>query len=148
VRHLVFNLLFLYLLGGQVEIRLGSIRFLVMFFLPVAVAANVIGASFLWSAYFGGISGVDFSVFGYLAASNLLDRSWPKKYSLNLVPLAWVGLSLIAGIIREFRPDVRGQGVGNMGHIVGLVIGVLFAAWFHAGARGAASDDSMQRGRE
>ncbi len=75
--HLLFNMMWLYYLGGEIEARRGSLRFLALV-LVIAVVSNLAqyalggltreGGEFVWqfSGRFGGMSGVVFGLFGYV----------------------------------------------------------------------------------
>src|SRR5207244_2703343 len=82
--HLVLNMAALFFLGGQMEARRGTLRFL-LFVLFVAVLSNLaeyyLGRSTVENGRlllagtprFGGMSGVGFGLFGYLWAKSRME---------------------------------------------------------------------------
>ena len=115
--HLIFNMFWLFDLGGQIERARGS-GFLLGLVLAASIVPNV--SEYFWSGpFFGGMSGVVYALFGYV---------WIKgKYEphLNLgvsqqtvvIMLVWLVICMV-GIIPN---------VANMAHLMGLVVGVAMA---------------------
>ncbi len=142
--HLVFNMMTLLLLGGQVESRRGSIR-MGLLVLILAVASNLaeyyLGHPsiangwilFQSSPQFGGMSGVLFGLFGYA----WMKSRFEPRLGLNLpretvyLMLVWFFLCLL-GVI---------PGIANGAHAGGLLLGLLigyaptFWHWLRGGGQ-------------
>ncbi len=132
--HLVMNMQALYVLGGAIEERKGTVYLAVIVF-SIAIASNVLqyyGTS-LWSSgtpnpLFGGISGVVFGLFGYIWM-----KSWYDPQSgLSLPPSSIVVCLLFYAlcVLRDLPQlaDTLGRTlphVANTAHTVGLVMGAV-----------------------
>tara|TARA_B100000768_G_scaffold87477_1_gene82249 strand:- start:907 stop:1539 length:633 start_codon:yes stop_codon:yes gene_type:complete len=126
VLHLVFNALWLGLLGSKIERAAGSIQAL-MLFVAIAVASNV--GQYLWSGSvrFGGMSGVIYGLLGYLWIHHSI---FPRPiYALprELVGfmLAWL-LICMTGVL-DF---LLGVGIANAAHLCGLLAGMALGLIF------------------
>ena len=132
--HLVFNMFWLFSLGGQIENRRGS-RYMAVLILILAVAANLgqaleaslsQGSGFL----FGGMSGVGYGVFGYLLVKVKFDNR--DGYFLSqltiILGLAWFVLCLarsfpeMESTLGSFIPPIA-----NSAHTVGFFTGMVLA---------------------
>lgn len=116
--HFLFNMLWLFDLGGQVERRQGSSR-LVLLVLLAAVIGNV--AQYFWAGpYFGGMSGVTFGLLGY---------SW-VQYRRNpqcgLVLHTYIVVMMLVWFIVCWSGLIANA--TNMEHIAGFITGLL-AGW-------------------
>lgn len=120
--HLAFNLMWLVALGRLIEARKGSLFFLLLVLGAAAISCT---GEALWTVYgpnklgfvgFGGMSGVNYALFGYawikgrFQPYELIGVS-PQTVGLML---AWLVLCII-GVI----PDVA-----NAAHVAGLAVGV------------------------
>nr|WP_086939300.1 rhomboid family intramembrane serine protease GlpG [Thaumasiovibrio occultus] len=117
VMHIAFNLLWWWLLGGQIERALGSGK-LIMIFL---VSALISGAGQFWTSgvYFGGLSGVVYALLGYCW---LLGRFSPERgvsvpQSYVMMMMGW----LVLGYLQPFFS------IANDAHLFGLLSGCLMA---------------------
>lgn len=122
ILHLVFNAMMLRDLGNFIESRFGA-GYLLALVLVIALASNFPQA--LWgSPNFGGMSGVDYGLFGFLWMRGKFDRSQGWQVNKNTVSmlLMWFFLCLF-GIIPH---------VANTVHAVGLGVGM---AWGWISAR-------------
>ena len=124
--HLIFNLFVLFDLASMVEQRRGSL-FLVLLVLVSAIASNLgeyyadlslTRAAIDPSPLFGGMSGVNYALFGY---------AWMKgKYQPHLN----VGVSpqtvtvMMFWLVLCFTPLI--PNVANVAHAAGLLVGVMF----------------------
>lgn len=116
--HFLFNMLWLFDLGGMLERQQGSARLSLLVFV-VAVIGNV--AQYFWAGpYFGGMSGVTFGLLGYAwmqarlePESGLMPHGYIVVMMLGWFVVCWSGLIANAT---------------NMAHTAGLVIGLL-AGW-------------------
>lgn len=116
--HLVFNMLMLFQLGSLVELRLGSLLYLVLVTL-LAIGSNyaqyaMAGPNFL------GMSGVVYGLFGYAWIRGRLDPASGLYLRQDVVywMLGWFLLCAF-GVISQ---------VANWAHGGGLVLGALFGA--------------------
>jgi len=121
VMHLVFNLLMLWFLGGQVEHRQGRGR-LFLLFIVCSVIPNI--AQYLESGpYFGGMSGVVYGLVGYCWL-------WDRLHSgVFVFPSALMGLS-VAWLVIGYTPLTEALLIGKMAnsaHLFGLLVGLLVA---------------------
>ncbi len=120
--HLVFNLLWAWILGESIERQQGSLRLLVL----ILLAALLSNTAQFWvngSSQFGGLSGV---VYAYLGYTWLWDRRHPEA-ALGLTPglmammLGWMllGMTPLAASL--------GLNMANEAHLGGLLTGLAFA---------------------
>ncbi len=115
VLHLVFNLLWWWYLGGQIEQRLGSGKLFIL--LIVGAALPNIAEFFASGPRFGGLSGVVYALLGY---SWLRTRLQPDC-GLAMPP-ALIGFMLV-WLVLGFL-DMLGTPTANMAHLVGLLVGL------------------------
>ncbi|MBL0511174.1 MULTISPECIES: rhomboid family intramembrane serine protease GlpG [Aeromonas] len=115
VLHLVFNLLWWWYLGGQIEQRLGSGKLFIL--LIVGAALPNIAEFFASGPRFGGLSGVVYALLGY---SWLRTRLQPDC-GLAMPP-ALMGFMLV-WLVLGFL-DMLGTPTANMAHLVGLLVGL------------------------
>lgn len=117
VLHLVFNMLWLVDLGGQVERTRGSL-FTLAFVIVTAVISNL--GEYAWSGpFFGGMSGVVYALFGYVWIKGRYEPHLGMGVTQQtvVIMLAWLVLCMI-GLIGS---------VANAAHLVGLILGVAAA---------------------
>ncbi|HAY78328.1 MAG TPA: hypothetical protein DCY79_00820 [Planctomycetaceae bacterium] len=136
--HLVFNMLWMYQLGGILEWLLGP-RKLLGLVLATAIFSNLaqaltppgIGIPFNWngeptllldiggSPFFVGMSGVVYALFGYVLVKSKFDPGCGLvlRQSTVIIMLAWLVLCMTPLI----------SGIANMGHLSGLVVGAAIA---------------------
>lgn len=124
--HLLFNMLWLWFFGSQVERRQGRGRFIVLL-LATGIGGNLAqyGAG---TVLFGGMSGVDFGLMGYVW---LMSRRRPKSgffvpQMLVVLMFGWMvfAMTSVAGLF--------GLGnVANEAHLGGLVVGLVLG-WYHS----------------
>ncbi|MBP4060824.1 rhomboid family intramembrane serine protease GlpG [Aeromonas sp. Prich7-2] len=115
VLHLVFNLLWWWYLGGQIEQRLGSGKLFIL--LIVGAALPNIAEFFASGPRFGGLTGVVYALLGY---SWLRTRLQPDC-GLAMPP-ALMGFMLV-WLVLGFL-DMLGTPTANMAHLVGLLVGL------------------------
>jgi GlpG protein len=131
--HLAFNMLCLWDFGGQIENRRGS-RAMAVLLLVLAVASNV-GQAVEMSALgstgaFGGMSGVDYGVFGYVLVKAKFDAR--ERYSLSPATTFIAILWFVLCIARDHPPFHGWIGdtiprVANTAHAVGFFLGMAIA---------------------
>lgn len=125
--HLIFNMLWLWYFGRQVEVLHGSPRML-MLLLIAGIGANLAQYA-TGTVLFGGMSGVDFALLGYVW---LMSRRAPRSgffvpQMLVVFMLGWMVFTMtdLAGVV--------GFGnVANEAHVGGLVVGLLLG-WYYSG---------------
>jgi GlpG protein len=130
--HLLFNVLMLYQLGGDFERRRGTLRY-VLFVLAVAIGSNIAQYYLGWVAHvskwraghemnpqFGGLSGVNYALFGYNWMKSRLQPALGFVVTPNLVVIM-VGWFLLC-----FTGAVGP--VANIAHAAGLGMGMLIGA--------------------
>ncbi|SEG70833.1 rhomboid family intramembrane serine protease GlpG [Vibrio hangzhouensis] len=113
--HIIFNLLWWWQLGGDIEKHLGSRKLLEIFLIAAAVSGT--GQYWVEGANFGGLSGVVYALVGYLWM-----LTW-KRPELGLViqkPL--VAFMLVWLVLGFFQPFLA---IANMAHLTGLVSGIV-----------------------
>ena len=116
--HIVFNLLWWWMLGSQIEQKFGSSTLLLLF-LTSAIASNV--SQYLVSGpNFGGLSGVVYAVVGFVWWVGWLRPSWGIS-----LPKPVVGFLLIWLVLGY--ADLLWVQMANTAHTMGLVSGCLFA---------------------
>ncbi len=113
--HLALNMYGLFILGGGLEHRLGTVRLLLLAFVAMAFDGLAV-ILFQPDALTAGFSGV---VFGLIAAAVLLERRRGTTSLMGSFPGRW----LLLGIFTSFIP-----GVSIAGHLGGAIGGAA-AAW-------------------
>ncbi len=121
ITHLVFNCLWIYILGSRIELLDGRLIFLFIFFVT-GIISNV--GEFMWSgAYlFGGLSGAVYGLLGYCFIVELDNNQgrYGLPEALYLFMFIWL-LVGYTGILKFF-----GFGnVANTAHLVGMITGFI-----------------------
>jgi GlpG protein len=119
VMHITFNLLMLWLLGGQLEIQKGSMAFLGLAFFVSAIS-NV-AQLFETSYMFGGMSGVVYGLVGYCWLWKHYDPEIFFPDILMKFSIVW--------LILGYTPITEWLGWGRMAnaaHLYGLISGLLW----------------------
>lgn len=137
--HIIGNMWFLWIFGGNVEDRLGSAGYLLFYFV-CGFASSVSEFLFTWGSHVPSI-GASGAISGVLGAYVIFS---PSSRILTLVPLfiiwflaripavifivLWFAVQLLSGVgsLGEVRPDAGG-GVAWWAHVGGFVIGLLIA---------------------
>ncbi len=114
--HILFNMLWLRMLGGEIEARRGLYRFAGLVLL-IAVVSNTGQYAATESPLFGGMSGVVYGLFGYLWMKQRLDPASGMSLppSCVLVMLGWFVLCW-TGMVGP---------IANWAHTFGLASGML-----------------------
>jgi len=113
--HLMFNMFWLYDLGGMIERRRGTLNFALLVIVS-AVVSNV--GQYLWAGPWGaGMSGVVYALFGYVWMQSRFNPLSGMAMHPNTVFLmiGWLFLCMTGAI----------GPIGNAAHAVGLGVGVL-----------------------
>lgn len=116
--HLAFNMIWFYLFGHAIE-RIESSRFLLILILTTAIFSNI-AQSIVSQAMFGGMSGVVYALLGYLFLIRQLTPGYPEKIPNNIAYFL-IAYMLIAAT------GLLGDGIANTAHVVGFIMGLLFA---------------------
>ena len=124
ITHILFNMLGLYFFGSRVEQRLGSDRFVALYFISGVTGALL--SLFLSPA---ALIGASAGVFGVVLA---FARFWPtdKIYIWGVLPLEarWlVGITIVMAIYSGMNGS-RG-GVADFAHLGGYVGAYLYLKW-------------------
>jgi GlpG protein len=115
--HFVFNMIWLVEFGSQIEARRGTLIFALLVALASA-AGNL--AQFWWSGpSFGGMSGVNYGLFGYLFIKSRYEPWLGFRLHQNTVFLmiGWFFLCMTGWV----------GPIANYAHLFGLIGGVVFA---------------------
>jgi GlpG protein len=114
VIHIVFNMLWWWQLGGDIERRLGSVKLLQLYLLSALVSG---GAQF-WveGANFGGLSGVVYALLGYVWL--LGSRAPEKGVSIQKPVVVFMLVWLVLGFVQPY------MAIANAAHLGGLLCGL------------------------
>ncbi|WP_300273866.1 rhomboid family intramembrane serine protease [Halomonas sp.] len=128
--HLIFNMLWLWYFGRQVEALQGSGRMLLL-----VVAAGIGGNLAQYAAgtaLFGGMSGVDFALLGYvwLMSRRLPGSGFFVPQMLVVFMLGWMVFTMT-----DMAGAVGFGNVANEAHLGGLVVGLALGWYYSARAR-------------
>ena len=121
--HLVFNCLWIYVLGSKIEQIDGYITFINLVIFS-SIISNLAQHFFGESALFGGLSGVIYGLLGYcmIIEIDTKQERYDLPPALYLFMLIWLILGFL-GILNLF-----GFGnVANYAHLGGLISGIIFA---------------------
>ena len=119
ILHFVFNMLWLYSLGTQVELR-GSWRQLAALVVGVGIISNL-GQYVLVGPAFGGFSGVVYGLLGYVW---IMAQFAPSSgYAMDRFTVGFMLVWLLLGMSNVF------EGIANAAHLFGLASGVLWGLY-------------------
>ena len=131
--HIVLNMIWLYSFGAPIEDRRGSL-FMLLLVLALAVSSNV-GQAIEVSlrergALFGGMSGVGYGLFGYMAIKAKYDSR--ERYFLSPGTTFMAMLWFLLCILRDIPPFTALLAeaippIANTAHGVGLLLGAAIA---------------------
>jgi GlpG protein len=120
--HLLFNMMWLYDLGGMIEIRRGTLRLLGLV-LVTAIASNLGQYGVTHYPFFGGMSGVVCGLFGFVWMRGKYEPDQGMHLDQNTVTFMVVYLAACTvGLVGR---------IANAAHLVGLAVGMLLGAWPH-----------------
>lgn len=111
--HIIFNMMWLVQFGRFIESRFGGAKLLALV-LAIGVGSNL--AEYLWKTpYFGGMSGVNYGLFGFLWMKGKFgrDQGWQLHPQTVQLMLMWMVLCY-TGLLGP---------IANAAHTVGLIIG-------------------------
>jgi membrane associated rhomboid family serine protease len=118
--HIALNMVLLWFLGSQIEAKLGTARFGLVYL--TGLLGGSLGALVQTQGVTVGASGAVFGLAGYLLVE--MRRQGVNPFQSQL------GFLIIINLVLSFRP-----GVSWGGHLGGLVFGALAALALHEGAR-------------
>ena len=121
--HLVFNCLWIYVLGSKIELYDGHFTFLNLVIFS-SIIANLAQHFFGGSSLFGGLSGVIYGLLGYC----MIIEFESKKNIYDLPPAIYMFMLvwLILGFLEVLNLFGFGN-VANYAHLGGLISGIIFA---------------------
>lgn len=127
VTHLLFNLLALWMFGGELENYWGARKFLIYFFF-CGIGAAI--SSVLFNPYqFIPIIGASGAIYGILLAFGWLFPNRPI-YIYFLFPIPAKYMVIIYGLIELFASmEGTGGGIAHLTHLGGLVFGVFYMTY-------------------
>ena len=129
VFHLLFNLLALWMFGGELENYLGSKKFL-RYFLFCGIGAGICTVLFTPALYQRiPVIGASGAIYGLLLAYGWL---FPNRliYIYFLFPIPAKYMVIIFGLIELFSSiEGTGGGVAHLTHLGGLLFGLLYMAY-------------------
>jgi GlpG protein len=129
--HILFNMIWLWVLGKPIERRIGAARYLLLIGIS-AIAANTV--QYLMSGpLFLGFSGVVMALAGFTWQRERLApwEGYPLNRSTTLFLLVYIGAMLVLQIA-SFVFEIFSQSdftlvIANSAHIAGAIVGVLLA---------------------
>ena len=138
--HIIFNMLFLWGFGGNVEDRLGHVKYLV-FYLVAGFGASMaqVGIDMDSQIPMVGASGAIAGVLGAYLILHPFNRInvliifvfiTAVRVPAVLVLGAWFVLELFKGTVGTLGPETAGGGVAYFAHVGGFVAGFLMMAVF------------------
>ena len=120
--HLIFNCLWIYILGSKIEVMDGKALFLVLFLIS-GLSSNL-GQYFLTDDYlFGGLSGAVYGLLGYCFILDLDNRG--QRYDLPNALYIFMFIWLLVGFTGLLKIFGFGN-VANIAHLVGMIAGFIF----------------------
>ena len=122
ITHLVFNCLWIYVLGSKIEVYDGSFTFLNLVIIS-SITSNITQYFLGGSILFGGLSGVIYGLFGHCMIIELQSKKniYDLPPAIYMFMLAWLVLGFL-GVLNLF-----GFGnVANYAHLGGLISGIIF----------------------
>jgi GlpG protein len=114
--HLLFNMFMLYDLGGLIELRRGHLK-LALLVLVAAVISNFCQYMYEHNPLFGGMSGVNYALFGFVWMKSKFspEEGMLLRPDTVLMMIAWLFICL-GGAVGH---------VANTAHFVGLAVGIV-----------------------
>jgi membrane associated rhomboid family serine protease len=127
ISHILFNLLALWMFGGELESYWGSKKFL-RYFLFCGIGAGI--CTVVFSAYqFIPVIGASGAIYGLLLAFGWLFPNRPI-YIYFLFPIPAKYMVIIYGLIELFSSaEGTGGGIAHLTHLGGLLFGLLYMAY-------------------
>lgn len=119
--HIAFNLLWWWILGQQIELRMGRSTLLLLL-VTIGVISNV-GQLLVSGPNFGGLSGVVYGLLGFYWILGWLRPQWGFVLNKGVIGfmLAWLALGYV---------DILPVNMANTAHTLGLLAGMVWAMLF------------------
>lgn len=135
--HIIFNMMWLYDFGGQVETQIKWFRSLVLL-LIVAILSNIteVVVSSLWDApyfpfagNFGGMSGVNYGLFGFIYIRSAVqgDRRYILRPGTALLMFVWLFGCIVWNFIPRHIVGPDAPFIANGAHFAGVIVGMALA---------------------
>ncbi len=137
--HLIFNMYWLYILGGQIENRYGTFWFGMLVLVAAAISnffqcmvPESIGGSVparigdLLMIQLGGMSGVNYALFGFIWMRMTYDRSSGLFLSQGTIIIL---MGFLVFCMTPLAAQVGFGNVANWAHAIGLLVGVIAGYW-------------------
>lgn len=128
--HLVFNLLIAFEFGRRSEAMLGSVRFGCLVF-ALALISNLAQFVAESNPLFGGLSGVNYGLVGFVAVRRLRD---PFEVGWQVPPALIVFLIVSMVLFSVGIGEVFGLRIANAAHWGGFIAGMLISLTVRSGA--------------
>ncbi len=125
--HLIFNMLWLVQLGGQIEALRGTWRLALLVLLTAAISCLAQALAPTWEGnpvlealrggpMFGGMSGVVYGLFGFVWMRSLFQPAsgFVMPQSTVVILIVWLFLCMTGAV----------GNIANMAHLVGLIVGM------------------------
>jgi GlpG protein len=127
--HLMFNLVAVAIFGRSIERGAGPAVFTALI-VTIAVVSNV--AQFVTSGYplFGGLSGVAYGLFGFVAVRS---RQLPDHPTWALNPAFTISIVALLALMTTGITEAFGLYIAHAAHWIGLGVGVLIALIWRPG---------------
>lgn len=129
IRHIVYNMLILFILGDNLERAMGHMKYLI-FYLICGIGANIVSVMLNVSmdkiVVSAGASGAIFGVIGGLLYAVIINHGRLEDVSARQL-IVMIFLSLYLGF--------SSTGVNNAAHVAGLVIGIAMAVLLYRKTR-------------
>jgi GlpG protein len=119
--HIAFNMVLLWFWGRKIEVTQSGMRLFAVVML-LAMASNIAQAIYSGPSLFGGMSGVDFGLFGYCLVWAWMFPQSILKVEKPLVIMMFVSLAL--GFV-NFSGALGMGSTANVAHASGLVFGLI-----------------------
>ena len=114
--HIVFNMLWLHVLGRQIELREGA-RYYVVLLVTIAIVSNT-SQYLLSNSIFGGFSGVVYGMLGYIW---MMSKFRPSSgYEIDNFTIGLMVVWLVLGIVGFVG------NIANAAHVFGFVAGIVW----------------------
>ena len=149
ILHILGNMWFLWIFGGNVEDRFGSLPYLA-FYLVCGIGSGISQVLFSWGSHIPSI-GASGAISGVLGAYIVF---FPRSRILTLVPLfiifflwripaiifigLWFAMQFLSGVVSLGQANVGG--VAWWAHVGGFLLGMLIAGLANPSKRVSASD--------
>ena len=127
--HILFNMIWLVILGKQIEVRLGGFRY-ILFILVTGIFSNTV-QYFISGANFVGISGVLTAMFAFIWMRQRVAawEGYPLQYAtitfIAFFILAMAGLQLTSFFLEVYYNTSISPGIANTAHLSGALMGAI-----------------------